>query len=349
MGEKSYGKYKQLGVYLVVAIGLYIGIRCLFTAAFPFFVAFIFLQIFYPAAVVIKKKTRIGKGISVFVLFLMVLALAGVLLWFLLGTLFHQIGEVFANLDIYEAYVIDFFEKCCCRLEEFTGLKAEYVKPYLLGNFYNALDSLQESMGQEVVFASYGYAKSIVKVIVVLVVTLAITVLLAKDYDQILGQLMKNPFWENLKQIKEKVFHALLIYLRAQLVIVMVVSAVCCITFWAIGTGKSLLLGCLIGVLDALPFIGTGAVLIPWVIFSLFQGDVLKAAILGTLYLACTFIREFLEPKLIGSKLGVLPVYVVASIYAGLVLYGFMGVILGPLQALLTREIARQWIQEHSS
>lgn len=349
MSGQEYGKWKQLLVYSVVAIGIYIGIRCLFTAVFPFFVAVLLMKLFYPAAVFIKEKTKIGKGISVFVLFVVFIGVVGIGLWFVLQKIFAQIGDVFQNLEVYERYMDSFLEECCCRLEEFTGLRAEYVKPYLLGNFYNLMETIRINISEGIMAYSYSYAKSLVKIVGVIVVIMAVTVLLAKDYDKLRGQLVKNPFYTNIKRIKEKVFYAAFIYLRAQLIMILVISGVCSMSFFFMGINQALLLGTGIGILDAFPFIGTGSVLIPWAVIQLFRGEFLSAALLGTLYLVCSFIREFLEPKLIGTKLGVLPVYIVSTVYLGLVLYGFAGVVLGPLQALLTLEIGRQWIEEHMS
>jgi len=338
----------MLLVYVLVALGIYIGIRCLLPTVFPFFIAILLLKLFYPCAVFIKEKTRIGKAISVLVLFIFFLGIVITGLWFLLKMLFEQLGDVFQNLDVYKGYVHTFLENCCCRLEQVAGLRAEYVKPYLLGGFSDLVATLEKSIGEEFMAYSYLYAKEFMKIIALVVVIMAVTVLLSKDYDKIQSQLRKNPFYPNIKRLKEKVFYAAFVFLRAQLIIIVVVGTLCSIVFIFLGISHGLLLGAVIGLLDALPFIGTGSVLIPWALIELFRGEIVHAALLGTLYILCSCIREFLEPKLIGTKLGILPVYVVGTVYVGLVLYGFSGVVLGPLQALLTWEIGKQWIEEHS-
>lgn len=347
MKESTYGKWKQLLVYTVVAIGIYIGIRCLLKAVFPFFVAVILMKLFYPAASFIKKKLKIGKGISVFVLFGIFAGVAGITAWLLLQKLFTEAGAVFQNLEAYEGYINTFLDECCCCIENYTGLHSEVIKPYLLGNFYHLAENVQTNVSSGIMTYSYSYAKSFVKIIGAIVVVMAVTVLLAKDYEKLHDQLVCNPFYPNIKRLKEKVFYAAFVYLRAQIILIAVISSVCCLTFFFLGIGNSFLIGIGIGILDALPFIGTGSVLVPWAIIDVFRGKIVRAAILGTLYLVCSCIREFLEPKLIGTRLGVLPVYIVSTVYLGLVLYGVAGVILGPLQALLTIEIGRQWIEEH--
>ena len=56
----------------------------------------------------------------------------------------------------------------------------------------------------------------------------------------------------------------------------------------------------------------------------------------------CVVVRELLEPKLVGDKLGILPVVVLGSVYAGVQVYGVGGIVLGPLSVLLIRELWRQ-------
>ncbi len=347
MQQSEYSKWRKLFVYVVVALLLYVGIRTLFWAVFPFFVAILLLKLFYPPADWIKRHLRIGKGVSVFLLFLILLGLVGCGLWFLLQSLLGQLGEVFSNFSTYEGYAQQIVKECCCKLEEHLGLRADYMQPFLLGRLYQLAGTLKESISQGIMTYSYQYAKGFVKLIGVLVIIMVAAVLIAKDYDKLKKQFKRQPFYENVNQLKEKVFYALFIYVRAQCILILIISAVCCISFSLMGVKRAILLGTGIGILDALPFFGTGSILIPWAIIQIFRGKILSAAVLGTVYIVCSCIREFFEPKLIGKKLGVLPIYIISTVYIGIVLYGVGGMLLGPLQALLTLEIGRQWIADH--
>ena len=94
--------------------------------------------------------------------------------------------------------------------------------------------------------------------------------------------------------------------------------------------------------LDALAVFGTGSVFLPWALVLVFQKNYSAALILAVTYGVCVLAREILEPKLIGGKLGILPVVILASVYAGVKLYGFGGILLGPLSVLLIQELWRQ-------
>lgn len=92
-------------------------------------------------------------------------------------------------------------------------------------------------------------------------------------------------------------------------------------------------LAILIAIVDFLPILGTGVVLIPWAVVSLLLGEVKLGIGLIVLYAVTTVIRQVLEPKLIGDGLGLHPLLSLAAMYAGLRLFGVWGMILAPLVA----------------
>ena len=65
-----------------------------------------------------------------------------------------------------------------------------------------------------------------------------------------------------------------------------------------------------------------------------------QAVFIFLLYIVCYYTRQFLEPKLMGDKLGISPVMMLASIYVGMLLFGIVGVFTGPVAYVLIKEIA---------
>ena len=131
-------------------------------------------------------------------------------------------------------------------------------------------------------------------------------------------------------------------YLKAQLIIMGCVIVICVAGLWILKNPYALLIGTVIGLLDVLPFIGTGTILIPWAVISLFTKKFFHAAAYVVLFLIANTTREFLEPKLIGKSLGLYPIAILISVYVGLYLFGPAGVIEGPASVLLIMEIERE-------
>lgn len=82
-----------------------------------------------------------------------------------------------------------------------------------------------------------------------------------------------------------------------------------------------------IAVLDILPVLGTGSVLIPWGIFAALNADFKMAAGVLILYLVITIIRNIIEPRLVGKQVGLHPVLTLAGMLLGLKFAGFAGML----------------------
>ena len=101
----------------------------------------------------------------------------------------------------------------------------------------------------------------------------------------------------------------------------------------------AVLLGALIAVVDALPVLGSGTVLLPWAAVSLLRGSGGLALGLTVTYAAAAFARSALEPRLLGRQIGLPPLLTLLSLYAGYRLFGLAGMILLPLAVLLAKQV----------
>ena len=128
-------------------------------------------------------------------------------------------------------------------------------------------------------------------------------------------------------------------WLRTQFVIMAVTSILCILGLFLIGNSYSLLLGIGIGILDALPIFGTGTVLIPWGIVMLLQKKWKEGLVILALYVVCYFVREILEARIMGNKVGLSALETLISMYVGLKLFGIAGFLLGPVGLLLVEDL----------
>lgn len=94
-----------------------------------------------------------------------------------------------------------------------------------------------------------------------------------------------------------------------------------------------------VALVDALPVLGTGTVLLPWAAVCLLQGDMPRAVGMAGLYVTISLTRSMLEPKLLGRQLGLDPLVTLMAIYAGYKLWGFGGMILAPMLAVTATQL----------
>ena len=118
------------------------------------------------------------------------------------------------------------------------------------------------------------------------------------------------------------------------------------ITFFELYLGVSLLkipaapiLALLVAVVDILPVLGTGTVLIPWGLVLLILGNTFLGVGILVLYLVITVVRQTLEPKIIGSQVGLHPIVTLLCIYAGAQLIGVVGIFAFPVIATVIKKL----------
>jgi sporulation integral membrane protein YtvI len=87
----------------------------------------------------------------------------------------------------------------------------------------------------------------------------------------------------------------------------------------------------LIALIDLLPVLGCGTVLIPWALFSLLAEKTALGIGLFVLYFVILIVRQLAEPKIVGTSLGLHPVISLVLVIFGLSLFGVFGMVLLPL------------------
>ena len=133
--------------------------------------------------------------------------------------------------------------------------------------------------------------------------------------------------------------NGLLGWLKAQLRLSGITFLLTGTAFLLLRVPRALLWAGLVALVDAFPILGTGTVLVPWSIFSFFQGDhVLAFGLLG-LYGATALTRSVLEPRLLGQQLGLDPLITLMALYAGYRLWGIGGMLLAPILAVAATQL----------
>lgn len=125
----------------------------------------------------------------------------------------------------------------------------------------------------------------------------------------------------------------------AQLKLTGVTLGILLIGFWLLKIPNSILWSLVVALLDMLPVLGCGTVLLPWSLISMLQGNQLRALGLTAIYALVWLARSVLEPKLLGKELGLDPLLTLFSIYAGYQLLGVPGMLLAPVLAVVVTRI----------
>ena len=332
--------WKNNSVKLVVtAAGVLLFFKYVLPFLAPFFVAFFFVLIFHPFLKKIQKKLHIPEGILAGTV--LVILAVGVLFgaWFVICRGMEFVGELQENGKMMQESCRGMLDSCCNFIGDKMHISPFMLKEKITEGAGNLVVSIREDFAPKALNASYSYAGTLFEWVFAAVMCIIAIILLSKDYDEIKEKFSQYAIFIKVRQMSRKIITLLKIYVKAQIIIVLCVSATAVAGFFACGVKNWFLLGILTGILDMLPFIGSGIVVLPVALFAFLQGRVWKGLGCLLIYGICAFLRQILEPKLIGDKINIYPIFILLSVFFGIHFYNIGGIVLGPVSLFLIREI----------
>ncbi len=126
-------------------------------------------------------------------------------------------------------------------------------------------------------------------------------------------------------------------WFRAQIKLMLVTWGILCVGFLLLRVPYGLMWAGLIALVDAVPVLGTGTVLLPWAAVEILQGQYLQGAGLLAMFGAAWLARTVLEPRLVGRHLGIDPLITLCAFYVGFRVWGIPGMILAPLLVAMVK------------
>lgn len=142
------------------------------------------------------------------------------------------------------------------------------------------------------------------------------------------------------RQIKTIIFAAFGGYLRSQFILSVGVFCILLTGFVIVGQSYALILALSFAVLDFIPIIGAGTIMVPWAVLALLSGDYITAIQIMIIWGVVLLFRRTAEPKILGDQTGISPIASLISIYVGMKVAGVAGMIFGPILCMIVLNIA---------
>lgn len=341
--------------YFAIFIGLYyFVVKYAFGYILPFVVAAalaVFLQ--KPVRKISSKihiKTH-GAVSTILVLLIVVIIVgaAGLLGWVLVSELKEFFTYLFSRFDSVNDVIVtvrEFVMGIVAKLPRGLGATvSNYVS-----DFFNNLSTESSVIDMEMLSAPLSGAWSVVKGIpsafLSVLVTIISCVFMTSEYD-----LIKNMILDMLTESKgKKLVSSKQTVTRGISKLVKAYATLMLITFGEMFLGLNLmkLIGVYEGgyiaiiafvtcIVDIIPVLGTGTVLIPWAVYNLVMGNVGLGIGLLVLYAVITVLRQILEPKLVANQAGLPAIATIMAMFIGARLFGAFGILLLPLTVIILK------------
>ena len=345
-------------IFLIVGITgvVYAGFKYLLPLVVPFLAAYIVALGLKPSAHWLHRRLRIrfhGRewrlpvGVIGGAELLVVTAVLGALAYWGLWKLCREAALLSERLPDWIAALDVWLTGRCHSTEEFLSLRPGCLVQLARELLSGLRGSLKQATMPFLMENSMAVLEWAVQFMVVSVLFFLAAILSLEEMEDLKRRRDSSIFWREYAMIGERLATAGRAYLKTQGMALILTILVCMAGLWLLGNPYYIMLGIVIGILDALPVLGTGTIFIPWAVFAAAGGRWGQAAGLAAIYVVCYFLREFMEARIMGNEIGLTPLESLTAIYVGWQLFGFLGFILGPIGLILIEDLVeaaeRSW------
>ena len=340
----------RLGIRLVLAVlavGLLAGVgRPLLSLLAPFVAAFLTAAMLNPAVKWFQRRMGLSRQVLTMVLLLLLFGLLGLGL----GLLLYAGGQELVSLAQNWSGLLASLQGALNQMEELFARLWTLVPPQLNDFVQSATDGLLNWLNQTIPSLVQGLADyttnkamGVPSFLVALVIYVMATYFLTADYPYLRTRAVQNmdeSLLSFLSQVRATALGAFGGYLKAEFLLSIGVFFILLAGFLITRQPYGLLMALGLAILDFIPIIGAGTVMVPWAVIALFTRDYPTAIEMMVIWGVVAMFRRVMEPKFVGDQTGLSPILSLVSIYVGMKLAGVLGMILGPILMLVLLNLA---------
>lgn len=349
--------YRFIRCFFVIAL-ISLGCTALFylsTYTYPFIIAVILAFFMNPLVTLLEKKARLPRSLAVLLSLLLIFsALAGLLTLLII--------EIVSGTTYLASVLPTHIETFVTFIENFI---AQTIIPFYneTATLFNRLDVAQQDtimenvqhIGQSITTAVSEFIQFILKnipailgwfpnTITALIFSLMATFFISKDWHRLGGltaKFLPYKVSSRAKRVVHDLKRALFGFIRAQCTLISLTTITILIGLLIMRVNYSITIALICGFIDIIPYLGTGTIFIPWMIYEVMTGDVSFAIGLAVLYIIVVVQRQLIEPKVLSSSIGIDPLATLISLFIGYKLIGFLGLIIGPIILVIINTLQR--------
>ena len=333
---------------------------CLLKFVLPFFMPFVLA--FMIALLLKTPVNRLSKAlhaprtpvaVALLILFYVVV---GTLLALLSTRAVIVVGEQLRSLP---AFYSSTLEPAILQVQEWVGGFLSRLDPEAIALLDGVGDSLTKALASAVTGLSSLAMPAMTTVaawvpafFVKLLLMIISSFFFVVDYYKVvsfLARLLPPRGREMLFRIKRNGVDTVFKFGRAYAMLLGLTFVELAIGFSLLGVRAAILVALITAVVDILPVLGTGTILIPWGIYELISGQFGMGIGLLVLYALITVVRQSLEPRVVGRQIGLYPLATLLCMFVGAQLFGFWGLFGLPITLVIIIQLRREDRQQAES
>lgn len=324
--------------YGLIILLVWIACKFVLPVLIPFMIAFVIASLIripvkkiYGVSEVKNKIISIITCIVFYVIIFSILAAVGIKLYHTISDFFFSIPAIYQN-EIVPVLnmVLDIIEQTLSSMDvqiatELDNLSHEYVNQigeYITTFSVNAIKVITGSLAEIPGF--------LIMTIIVVISTFFCMIDYNKIVDFFISCIPKGKDHDVLKFVRY-FRNTVFIYLKSYSLIFILTYSELTIGFTILRIPYAPVIALLVAIFDILPILGVGGILLPWFVILLVMKNIPMAIGMLVLYLVIIFVRNIVEPKLVGEQIGLHPLATLIFMYLGLKFMGIIGMFIFPV------------------
>lgn len=342
---------KMRNLKILKRVGIFVGTLLLLFVLYkfamyfmPFVVAGVIAILIEPIIKFCMNKLKLSRRVSSFLIVGITVIVIALVAVFGSIALADEAIKLTANIGPYVSDVItnvqDFVSTIGERYPDIPEAVIQAAESSVI-SFINNMREMIVSWAANVL----SWVFSIPRLVTTLVITILALIFFAKDRIYVIDMMehhLPKTWISKIHEVTKETFSTIGGYVRVYGKIILITFTELYIAFTIIrvigfDVPYPLLLAVVIAIVDILPILGVGTVLIPWFIWLFAVGDWQFGLAILITHVVIFIVRQFMEPKLVSNQFGIHPLITLFAMYAGFRAAGVIGLVLGPVVLMILR------------
>lgn len=289
------------------------------------------------------ERFKIPRYISVFVVFLSLLALIVAFFIFVIPPTINQLQELVQNLPDYTETIREHIRDWKYSLESLN-------LPFDVSAESNRLVDRIETAAVDLGSLLLAYSINLVSALTTLFLMVVITIYMLLDAKRI-GRFVRGLFpadrQEDAEEFVQRSERAVTHWVRAQALLSLLIGISSGVGIWFLGAvgiwpqgaRYSVFFGAWAGIMEFVPYIGPILAAAPPIVLAFFSSPWISLAVVIVFVFIQQVEGHILVPNIMGQAVGVHPLVVIFAVLAGANIYGISGMLLALPLVALVREL----------
>jgi len=347
--------WKQILLLLLIILLIILISLVSFIYFYPFLLAFLFSLLFLPFVNFLENHWRWNRALATFLVVGSFIIILLTVITFLIAELAQGLSYVVkvlpTNIEAILVNLQNLLDRTIFPIVNHIALLSSGLENESSMNIDQTIDELLTQTGLQLAYwiqlvlnQLRDFLIAIPHAMTMIFFSLLASFFMTKDWPQIIYWLHRH-IPVHLFQFSNRIItewkSGLGNYLKAQFTLVFITGMIVFIGLLILKVDYAFTTALLIAMVDILPYVGTGAVFIPWIIYTFFNADWFMTIGLSVLYSVVVLQRQVSEPRIIAHHIGAPTLIILFTIFACYQFFGFIGLLFGPLVLILSQSLAR--------